>query len=127
MLDHVSLGVHDLDHSTAFYQRALGAIGYQLHRRDDAEAAFGPGDVWSFFLYPTAATDHVAGARMHLAFRAGDRAAVRRFYAGALEAGGTAVPDREPAARPQFGDDYFGAVLKDPDGHVIEVMTRATS
>jgi hypothetical protein len=36
------------------------------------------------------------------------------------------VADREPAERPQFGADYFGGVLRDPDGHLIEVLTRGS-
>jgi catechol 2,3-dioxygenase-like lactoylglutathione lyase family enzyme len=125
MFDHLSLGVHDLGRATAFYRRTLEAIGYQLHRSGPDEVAFGPGDVWSFFLYPVAAPEAVTGARMHVAFRADSRAGVRAFYATALAAGATAVPDRAPDQRPQFGADYFGAVLRDPDGHVIEIMTRA--
>jgi len=125
MLDHISLGVHDLDRSTAFYDRALAAVGYRLHRRDPAEVAFGPDQTWSFFLYPVAPAEPVTGARMHVAFRAADRRSVEQFYAAALAAGGAAIPDRHPAERPQFGDDYFGAVLRDPDGHAIEVLTRA--
>jgi len=125
MLDHLSLGVHDLDRSTAFYARVLPTIGYQLHRRDAAEVAFGPETDWNFFLYPVDPGQGVVGTRTHIAFRASDRRAVQRFYAEALEAGGAAVPDRAPAERPQFGADYFGAVLTDPDGHAIEVLTRA--
>jgi len=123
MIDHISFGVHDLDRATAFYTRVLGTIGYRLHRQLATEVAFGTGDDWTFFLYPADGT--VAGARMHLAFRAGSRAAVHDFYATALALGATALPDRHPAERPQFGADYFGAVLQDPDGHTVEVLTRA--
>jgi catechol 2,3-dioxygenase-like lactoylglutathione lyase family enzyme len=125
MLDHVSLGVHDLDKATEFYTRVLAAIGYRLHRKEAGEVAFGPEDAWSFFLYPAERTHSVVGARAHIAFRAADRDSVRAFYRTALAVGGSSVPDREPAERPQFGEDYFGAVLNDPDGHVIEVLTRA--
>jgi catechol 2,3-dioxygenase-like lactoylglutathione lyase family enzyme len=124
MLDHLSLGVRDLDRAVTFYDQVLATIGYRLHRRDVAEVAFGPADA-SFFLYPVEPGEAVVGARMHVAFRAGDRGAVRRFYEVALEAGGGTVPDRAPAERPQFGADYFGAVLRDPDGHTIEVLTRS--
>jgi catechol 2,3-dioxygenase-like lactoylglutathione lyase family enzyme len=124
MFDHLSLGVHDLDRSTRFYRRVLATIDYQLHRADPAEVAFGPADAWTFFLYPAEPGDQVAGARMHIAFRAPSRRAVERFYATALETGASPLPDRAPAERPQFGADYFGAVVKDPDGHAIEVLTR---
>lgn len=125
MLDHLSLGAHDLDRSTAFYERVLATIGYHLHRRESAEVAFGPAEEWTFFLYPVDPARPIAAAGSHVAFRVPDRGAVRRFYAAALEAGGSPVPDRAPAERPQFGADYFGAVLADPDGHAIEVLTRA--
>jgi catechol 2,3-dioxygenase-like lactoylglutathione lyase family enzyme len=127
MLDHLSLGVHHLDRSAAFYARVLATIGYRLNWQRPGEVALGPDREPSFFLYPIDPGQAVAGAGMHVAFRAADRGAVRRFHAAALEAGGSAVPDRDPAERPQFGADYFGAVLKDPDGHAIEVLTRSAS
>jgi catechol 2,3-dioxygenase-like lactoylglutathione lyase family enzyme len=125
LLDHLSLGVRDLARSTAFYTAVLGALGYRLQRRLDEEVAFGPGEQWTFFLYPAREDQPVAGARMHVAFRAAARSEVRAFHALALRSGGAPLPDREPAERPQFGADYFGAVLTDPDGHVLEVLTRA--
>lgn len=122
MLDHVSLGTHDFARAIEFYGAVLQPLGLALQRRHDDEAAFGTAEDWMFFVYPLAPGDRAAGARMHLAFRAGGHAAVRDAARAALDAGAEAV--REPAARPQFGEDYFGAVFKDPDGHVIEVMTR---
>ena len=124
MFDHISFGVRDLDRATAFYTRVLGTLGYKLQRRLDGEVAFGPGDDWTFFLYPAEPGASLVGARMHLAFRAASRDAVRAFYDTALGLGATTVPDRAPDVRPQFGEDYFGAVLQDPDGHTLEVMTR---
>jgi catechol 2,3-dioxygenase-like lactoylglutathione lyase family enzyme len=125
MLDHVSLGVRDLARSTDFYERVLGTLGYRLHRQLATEVAYGPADAWVFFLYPAEAAQPIVGARMHIAFRAADRNGVHTFYRTALAAGASAVPDREPAERPQFGADYFGAVLNDPDGHTLEVLTRS--
>ena len=122
MLDHVSLGTHDFARAIAFYGAVLQPLGLALQRRQDDEAAFGTAADWMFFVYPLAAGDHAPGARMHLAFRAPGRHAVRAATQAALARG--AEPVREPDARPQFGDDYFGAVFRDPDGHVIEVMTR---
>lgn len=124
MFDHISFGVHDLDRATAFYSRVLGTLGYKLQRQLATEVAFGPGEDWTFFLYPAEAGTSTVGARMHLAFRAGSRAVVSEFYATALALGATPLPDRAPDVRPQFGDDYFGAVLQDPEGHTLEILTR---
>ena len=125
MLDHVSLGAHDFARTVDFYTEVLATIGYGRHRRDEKEAAFGPGQDWTFFVYPAAAEQAVAGARMHLAFRVADRATANRFHAAALERGARPLdPPRSPAHRPEFGDDYYGGMFLDPEGHAIEVLTR---
>lgn len=123
MLDHVSLGTHDFARAIEFYGAVLQPLGLSLQRSHDDEAAFGTRADWSFFVYPLAAGDRAVGARMHVAFRAPSRESVRRAHADALARGAGEV--RVPDARPQFGEDYFGSVFRDPDGHVIEVMTRA--
>ena len=123
MLDHVSLGTHDYPRAIAFYDAVLQPLGLALQRSNDDEAAFGTAIDWSFFLYPIGADDRATGARMHVAFRAATRERVRDALAGALAHGAEAM--READERPQFGADYFGCVFRDPDGHVIEVMTRA--
>lgn len=122
MLDHISLGTHDLDRATGFYTELLAVIGYRLHRRDADEAAFGPDDHWSFFLYPVAPERSPVGERMHVAFRVGDRRRATAFETAALALGAERV--REVAERPQFGADYFGGVFRDLDGHTIEILTR---
>ncbi len=127
MLDHVSLGTHDLHRAADFYARALAPLGYRITVQNDKEVGFGVGEDWIFFLYPVAADTPVIGTRTHVAFRASDRKAVSAAHAAALSQGGAAVPDREPAERPQFGPDYFGGVFTDPDGHAIELMTRAAT
>ena len=123
MLDHVSLGTHDFARAVAFYDAVLHPLGLALQRSDDDEAAFGTAAEWIFFVYPVGDDDHAPGARMHVAFRARDRDAVRGAHAQALAQGAQEL--RPADARPQFGADYFGSVFRDPDGHVIEVMTRA--
>jgi catechol 2,3-dioxygenase-like lactoylglutathione lyase family enzyme len=125
MLDHVSLGSHDFPRAVNFYTDLFATIGYRRHKLDEKEAAFGPGDEWTFFVYPAAADQAVTGARMHLAFRVADRATANRFHAAALELGGRAPnPPRPPAHRPEFGEDYYGGMFLDPDGHAIEILTR---
>lgn len=122
MLDHVSLGTRDFARAVDFYTTLFATIDYRRHKLDEKEAAFGLGDEWTFFLYPTAPDQSIVGARTHLAFRVPDRAQARRFHEKALELG--AQPMREPAHRPEFGPDYFGGMFLDRDGHAIEVLTR---
>ena len=46
MIDHVSLGAHDLNRATDFYAAVLGVLGYQVHHRTEQEVALGPADAW---------------------------------------------------------------------------------
>mgnify|MGYP003953488131 CR=1 FL=1 len=125
MLDHVSLGSQDFARAVDFYTQVLTTIDYRRHKLDDKEAAFGPGDDWSFFLYPAAPDQAVTGARMHVAFRVADRATANRFHAAALERGAqSTTPPKPPMHRPEFGPDYYGGMFLDPDGHAIEILTR---
>jgi len=125
MLDHVSLGCRDLSKSTAFFAAVFAPLGYRVHKSDEQETAIGPSEHWAFFLYPASQpAAALVGDRMHVAFRADSRALVVAAFEAARTAGAQAVPDREPAERPQFGADYFGGVFRDLDGHLIEVLTR---
>jgi catechol 2,3-dioxygenase-like lactoylglutathione lyase family enzyme len=63
----------------------------------------------------------IAGA--HLCFRAPDREAVRAFHSAAMGAGGS--DDGAPGLRPQYHADYYGAFVRDPDGHRIEAACHA--
>jgi catechol 2,3-dioxygenase-like lactoylglutathione lyase family enzyme len=122
MIDHVSLGTHNLVRAADFYSELLAVLGWRIQNRNDDEIVFGPGTDWTLVLYPAAAGETTVGARMHLAFRAADRDTALHFERSALALGAESV--REVAERPQFGADYFGGVLRDLDGHAIEVLTR---
>ena len=41
MIDHVGLGVSDLERSRAFYEQALAPLGYQVLIERDGSAGFG--------------------------------------------------------------------------------------
>lgn len=123
MIDHVSFGTHDLSRASDFYTALLAVLDYRVQRRDTDESIFGPGEEWSFVLYPVEPGESPLGARMHLALRAPDRRTALAFQHTALSLGARCV--REVAERPQFGADYFGGVFHDLDGHAIEVLTRA--
>jgi catechol 2,3-dioxygenase-like lactoylglutathione lyase family enzyme len=55
---------------------------------------------------------------IHIAFRAENRAVVDAFYEAALAAGGT--DNGPPGVRPHYHQNYYGAFVRDPDGHNIE-------
>lgn len=118
MIDHLSLGATDLGKSVDFYRKTFAPLGFELQHETATEASFGPGSDRSFWLYPAAAVQPIAG--MHIAFAAATKQAVDDAYHAACGSGGTAV--REPAPRPDISEEYYGAVVLDPDGNRIELL-----
>lgn len=117
MYDHIGLKVRDIDASVRFYQAALAPLGYVLCSRDDAGAGFGPEGEPALWLY--LAKGHESPGT-HIAFRAPSRAAVDRFYASALEAGGRDFG--RPGLRTDYSPTYYAAFLLDPDGNNVEAV-----
>src|SRR5580700_10508185 len=102
MLDHVTLGVTDLARSLAFYDRALAAIGIdRLYAEGDAYAGYGAGTKAFFWIGRKDAV--TTGA--HIAFAVPDHAAVDRFHAVALAAGGR--DNGAPGPRPHYHPNYY--------------------
>ena len=121
MLDHVSLGVCELERSRRFYDAVLRPLGLvrtlDFERRGSDYGAMAGQFGVEFTI--TAEAGGVTPARgMHLCFRARDREAVRAFYAAALTTGGR--DDGEPGLRPRYHRDYYAAFVLDPDGNRIE-------
>jgi catechol 2,3-dioxygenase-like lactoylglutathione lyase family enzyme len=125
MLDHVSVGVIDLDRSRRFYDAALRPLGIVRtldfeDRGSDYGFAAGQTGV-EFTITREAAVAPLAG--MHLCFRAADRDAVHAFHAAALGTGGR--DDGPPGLRTRYHGDYYAAFVLDPDGHRIEAVCHA--
>jgi len=57
-----------------------------------------------------------------VAFMAPSPAAVDAAYAAGLATLGT--NEGAPGLRPQYGDGYYGAYLRDPDGNKIHIVYR---
>jgi catechol 2,3-dioxygenase-like lactoylglutathione lyase family enzyme len=125
MLDHISLGVSDLERSRRFYDEALVPLGLVRTvdfeaRGSDYGAMAGP---FGVELTITVETGVSPLRGMHVCFRAPDRAAVRAFHGGALVAGGRDAGG--PGVRAQYHPDYYAAFVVDPDGHRIEAVCHA--
>lgn len=117
MYDHIGLTVNDVGASVRFYQSTLAGLGYALISRDDSGAGFGPNGVAAFWLY---AGKRPPGSGVHVAFQAPDRAAVDRFHADGLKAGGR--DHGRPGLRADYSPSYYAAFLIDPDGNNVEAV-----
>ncbi len=121
MIDHISLGVRDLDRSAQFYEAALAPLG--LSRLVTRRASIGFGKAYPEFwihlrpeMVPVA-----AGSGVHIGLRARSTEQVDTFHAAALGAGGRS--DGAPGLRPHERVRYYAAFVIDPDGNRIEAVS----
>jgi len=125
MLDHVSVGVTDLERSRRFYDAALRPLGlvrivdFEGRGSDYGDAAGSLGVEFTITVERGVAPSQGS----HICFHAPDRAAVQVFHAAALAAGGR--DDGAPGLRPKYHPDYYGAFVLDPDGHRVEAVCHA--
>lgn len=127
-LDHVTLAANDLAPSLAFYEAALGALGYVRlvelvdEEEEDPEleaAAWGhPDGSPSFWLVhgPTPTTG------LHLCLRADSRGQVETFHDAAVAAGG--VARGRPRRWTLYRRGEFNAIVCDPAGNLIEAVSE---
>lgn len=119
MIDHMGFAVADMAKSRAFYEAALKPLGMGVLRSGEGWAAFGSGRHTEFWI----GTYGTPPGRVHFAFAASDRAAVRAFYEAAMRAGGT--DNGPPGVRQNYHPNYYAAFVIDPDGHNVEAVCHS--
>ncbi|MDO9061694.1 MAG: VOC family protein [Bradyrhizobium sp.] len=121
MIDHISVGVSDLDRSARFYEALLKPLG--LSRLVTRPATIGFGKTYpEFWINLRAGMKPVEpGSGTHICLRAKSIRQVDVFHAMALNAGGRS--DGAPGLRPHDRVRYYAAFVIDPDGNRIEAVT----
>ncbi len=121
MIDHVSVGVTDLERSARFYELALAPLGLSRLVTRPATVGFGK-NYPEFWINLRAGMAPVAsGSGVHICLRAKSTAEVDAFHAAVLNAGGHS--DGAPGLRPHDRVRYYAAFIIDPDGNRIEAVT----
>jgi hypothetical protein len=105
MFERVTLHASDRAASVRFYETVLPAVG---------------GNAWGDFAVAEADGEHPVTNRLHLAFFAASHADVDAFWRAGTEAGYR--DDGAPGPRPEYGPDYYGGFLLDPDGNSAEAV-----
>lgn len=121
MIHHVSLGTNDVKRSKRFYDAILPLIGIMPMSEDESGLGYGSGTFHFSVEVPVDGEPATVGNGVHIAFAAEDRVMVDRFYASALAHGGRDAGP--PGLRPAYDSNYYGAFVRDPDGHKIEAVT----
>jgi catechol 2,3-dioxygenase-like lactoylglutathione lyase family enzyme len=121
MIDHVSVGVSDLERAGSFYEQALAPLGLSRLVTRPATVGFGKSypEFWINRRADMAPVPHESG--VHICLRAKSTGEVDAFHAAALQAGGRS--DGAPGLRPHDRVRYYAAFIIDPDGNRIEVVT----
>jgi catechol 2,3-dioxygenase-like lactoylglutathione lyase family enzyme len=121
MIDHVSVGVSDLDRAARFYEAVLAPLGLTRLVTRPATIGFGKAypEFWINLRAGMAPVPPESG--VHICLRAKTTAEVDGFHAAALEAGGAS--ESAPGLRPHDRVRYYAAFVRDPDGNRIEAVT----
>ncbi|MBI5131111.1 MAG: VOC family protein [Rhodopseudomonas palustris] len=121
MIDHVSVGVRDLQASAAFYAAVLAPLGLTRLVARDTTIGFGKDfpEFWINHRPQMAAVATDSGVHIALRTRRSDQ--VDAFHAAALKAGGKC--DGPPGLRPHDRVRYYAAFVRDLDGNRIEAVT----
>jgi catechol 2,3-dioxygenase-like lactoylglutathione lyase family enzyme len=121
MIDHVSVGVADLDRAARFYAATLAALGFSRLVTRPATIGFGKAypEFWINLRSGMAQVTPESG--VHICLRAKTIDEVDAFHAAALAAGGAS--DGAPGLRPHDRVRYYAAFILDPDGNRIEAVT----
>jgi catechol 2,3-dioxygenase-like lactoylglutathione lyase family enzyme len=121
MIDHISVGVTDLERSARFYEATLAALGFSRLVTRPGTVGFGKSypEFWINLRKGLTRVPHESGT--HICLRAKSTAEIDAFHAAALGNGG--VSDGAPGLRPHDRVKYYAAFVLDPDGNRIEAVT----
>jgi catechol 2,3-dioxygenase-like lactoylglutathione lyase family enzyme len=104
VFDHVTIRASDRQASERFYDTVLSVIGSE----------------WNDFSVLEADAETPVTRGLHIGFGAPSRDLVDAFWQAGVDAGFQS--DGEPGPRTEYGDDYYGGFLLDPDGNSAEAV-----
>ena len=119
-IDHLTIRVRDYAAGRAFYEQALGPLGFvvRLDWPDKRKVFFGlehrPSSLWL--------TESAASGRVEVSLAAVEPEAVDAFHRAAISAG--ARTEYAPGIRPEYSREYYAARVLDPDGNTLEAVFR---
>ncbi len=118
VISHITLGTNDAERSAQFYDEVLGVLGFS---RLVKPPAYEKGGMPTIYLYPPEdGRPATWGNGTHVAFIAETQDDVRAFHAAALRLGG--LSEGEPGPRPHYGEGYYAAYVRDPDGNKLQAV-----
>lgn len=122
MIGYTMVGTNDVEQALKFYEPLMTEMGFDPRYRDEHLASWGRtgDDTFPVFFVgqPFDGEPASVGNGAMTAFRFDDNAAlVDRLHALALKNGGS--DEGAPGFRPHYGDGFYGAYVRDPDGNKL--------
>jgi catechol 2,3-dioxygenase-like lactoylglutathione lyase family enzyme len=114
VFDHVEIRVSDRPASERFYDTVLRTLGIDRTHTDEEVAE------WDDFGLAETTEEKPVTHGLHVGFVAPSREHVDEFWRVGTAAGYR--DDGPPGPRPEYGGDYYGAFLLDPDGNSAEAV-----
>ena len=118
VISHVSIGSNRYDEAVSFYDQVLPTLGCKRIMEHPGAVAWGKMFPEFWVQRPIDGKEASVGNGTHFGFLAWTKEQVDAFHAAALAAGGSC--DGPPGPRPEYGAPYYGAFVRDLDGHKIE-------
>ena len=118
MFDHVGVSASDRDASERFYDTVLETLGIEKDHSGEEYAE------WDDFALGQATEERPVTRGLHIGFVAPSRAHADEFWRVGTAAGYR--DDGAPGPRPEYGGNYYGAFLLDPDGNSAEAVHHGT-
>jgi catechol 2,3-dioxygenase-like lactoylglutathione lyase family enzyme len=119
VFDHITLRVPDLTAATSAFAAALDQLGIE---QTAATPSF---SVWGNFAITQTDDEHPIARRINVAFIAPTAAQVDRFARAGIDAG--FADDGLDGPRPDHGDGYYAAIIRDPADNGFEAVHRSGS
>jgi catechol 2,3-dioxygenase-like lactoylglutathione lyase family enzyme len=125
-ISHITLGTNDEERAARFYTEVLGTLGFErLPKPEGLPPAYERGGQMPtvYVMKPIDGRPATWGNGTHVAFVAATKEAVHAFHETALKLGG--MCEGRPGPRPNYGENYYAAYVRDPDGNKLQAVCYA--
>jgi len=121
VIDHLSVGVPNIESAANFYDTVLGSLGYKQLFRNEGLLAYGNQRIEFLVMLPADSNTATAGNGVHIALTASAPGTVQAFHRIAVDNGATCAG--EPGPRPVYGEGAYADYVRDPFGNKLEVVS----
>lgn len=132
LFSHIIVGARDLERMSRFYDALLAPLGLVRGPAEEGGDGGPPGVLWmrpgrrwpQFYVQePFNGLPATWGNGLQVSFAAPSPEAVEAAWRAGLAEGGH--DEGAPGPRPHYGEDYYGAYLRDPEGNKLCVVHTA--